>query len=182
MIACVIGKCLVMGDADLFIICRQRAPDTENPIWITQLIRITSHKPGLATTNCTRDKKCVQYHREKLLVQKKPGTDIKNDRIYCRDFPVEVYFSQLTPDVRITTQSDQYQANLTESHRTWLNLAKRPSYNDPESVCHHPPCLYSSYVLLEFFDNIIYVPHLDGDSGDFALKSRGHCFDISLRI
>ena len=42
----------------------------------------------------------------------------KKDRIYCRDFPVEVYFSQLTPDVRITTQSDLYQANLTESHRT----------------------------------------------------------------
>ena len=32
MIACVIGKCLVMAEANLFIICRQRAPDTENPI------------------------------------------------------------------------------------------------------------------------------------------------------
>ena len=51
MIASVIRKCLVMADADLFIICRQRAPDTENPIWITQLIR--SYKPGLATTNVT---------------------------------------------------------------------------------------------------------------------------------
>lgn len=53
MIASVIRKCLVMADADLFIICRQRAPDTENPIWITQLIRISHHKPGLATTNVT---------------------------------------------------------------------------------------------------------------------------------
>ena len=92
MIACVIGKCLVMAEADLFIICRQRAPDTENPIWITQLIRITSHRPGLATTNCNREKKCVQYHREKLLVQKKPGTDIKKTEFIVEIFQLKYIF------------------------------------------------------------------------------------------
>ena len=150
MIASVIRKCLVMADADLFIICRQRAPDTENPIWITQLIRIS--QTGSGYNKCNRVKKCVQYSREKLLAQKKPGKDIKNDRIYCRDFPVEAYFSQLTPDVRITTQSDLYQANLTESHRTWLNLAKRPSYNNGP-VCMSP---FSIFVYQQCFARILW--------------------------
>ena len=37
-------------------------------------------------------------------------------------------------------------------------------------------------VLLEFFDKILNVPNLDGDEGKFALKERGHCFDISKHL
>lgn len=162
MIASVIRKCLVMADADLFIICRQRAPDTENPIWITQLIRISHHKLVWLQQMLQRKEMCSIQQR-KTISSEEARKGHKNDRIYCRDFPVEAYFSQLTLDVRITTQSDLYQANLTESHRTWLNLVKRPSYNNPEFLRHHLPFLYTGNVLLEFFDNIINVSNLDSD-------------------
>ena len=90
MIASVIRKCLVMADADLFIICRQRAPDTENPIWITQLIRIS--QTGSGYNKCNRVKKCVQYSREKLLAQKKPGKDIKTTEFIVEIFQLKHIF------------------------------------------------------------------------------------------
>ena len=148
MIGFVIGKCLVMADSDLFIICRQQAPDTENPIWITQLIRISQTGSG---NNKFEQRKNVF---DNTIVNKTPCSKEARDGQNLL-WKFEAYFSQLTPNVRITTQSDLYQANLTESHRTWLNLAERPSYIVPNFPCHHFPCLYAIDFLLEFFDNIL---------------------------
>ena len=93
---------------------RHREPDLNNTH-----SSLGSHKPGLATTNVTKKRnEMCSIQQRKTISSEEAREGHKNDRLYCRDFPVEAYFSQLTPDVRITTQSDLYQANLTESHRT----------------------------------------------------------------
>ena len=146
----------------ILIICRQQASDTENPIWIIQLIR------SFTLTNPTRQQQQRNVSSRKKILYRTFWTNLRSST-KTSGFIVEIsghIFPTEPRHVRITTQSDLYQTYLTESHWTWLLVKK--------TLIHWPKTSQAIYVF------IFHVCKLKLISTISALAPNGGSFKVIL--
>ena len=137
MIGFVIGKCLVMADSDLFIICRQQASDTENPIWITQLIRISQTGSG---NNKFEQRKNVFDNtivKKISMLKRSQGRTEFIVEIWSIFFPTDPKRQNYNTIRSISGQSHWISPNLTKlGRKTLIHRPKLPVSPFSMFVCH----------------------------------------------